>query len=105
MRVLAVAVVIAVVPAFHTSAKPLPGPVRSEVKARAWHAGCPVPLSGLRLLTVSYWGFDRRAHRGQLVVNRDAVAPLTKVFRQLYNKKDDRVNPLLSLFTQIIVAF
>jgi hypothetical protein len=72
------------VPAFHTSAKPLPAPVRSEVKARAWHAGCPVPLSGLRLLTVSYWGFDDRVHAGQLVVNASAAAPLAKVFRKLY---------------------
>ena len=27
--------------------------------------GCPVPLSGLRLLTVTYWGFDGHTHRGQ----------------------------------------
>ena len=43
---------------FASSIKPLPAPVRSELEARAWHEGCPVPLSGLRLLTVTYWGFD-----------------------------------------------
>ena len=83
MRALALSIAL-VAPAFHTSTKPLPAPVRSEVKARAWHAGCPVPLSGLRLLTVSYWGFDNRAHAGQLVVNEAAAAPLAKVFRRLF---------------------
>ena len=72
MRALVVALVLAA-PAFHATIRPLPAPVRSEVKARAWHAGCPVPLSGLRLLSVSYWGFDHRVHRGQLVVNQDAA--------------------------------
>jgi hypothetical protein len=83
MRILAVAIALAA-PVFHTSTKPLPAPVRSEVKARAWHVGCPVPLSGLRLLTVGYWGFDNRVHAGQLVVSESAAAPLAKVFQQLY---------------------
>jgi hypothetical protein len=43
-----------------------------------------VPLSQLRLLTVRHWGFDGRPHVGQLVVNREAAAPLAKVFRRLY---------------------
>jgi D-alanyl-D-alanine carboxypeptidase-like protein len=84
MRLLAVALALAAAPAFHASVKPLPAPIRSAVEARAWHPGCPVPLSDLRLLTVSYWGFDDRAHAGQLVVNEKAAAPLAKVFRQLY---------------------
>jgi hypothetical protein len=83
MRILALSIALAA-PVFHTSTKPLPAPVRSEVKARAWHVGCPVPLSGLRLLTVGYWGFDNRVHAGQLVVNESAAQPLAKVFRQLY---------------------
>jgi len=43
-----------------------------------------VPLSQLRLLTVRHWGFDGRAHSGQLVVDRAAAGPLAKVFRRLY---------------------
>ena len=41
-------------------------------------------FSGLRILHVTYWGFDDLAHPGQLVVNRSAVRPLTIVFRSLY---------------------
>ena len=50
----------------------------------SWHRGCPVAPAQLRRLRVSYWGFDRRAHTGTLVVNARAVAPLTRVFSRLY---------------------
>ena len=43
---------------FHVDSKPLTPAVASELRARAWHPGCPVPLSDLRILTVTYWGFD-----------------------------------------------
>ena len=69
---------------FQSSIQPLPASVRAEVRATAWHPGCPVPLSDLRVLAVSYRGFDGRTHSGQLVVNRSAAAPLAVVFRQLY---------------------
>jgi len=49
-----------------------------------WHAGCPVALSELRLLTASHWDFNGGVQTGQLVVNRQAAAPLAKVFRRLY---------------------
>jgi hypothetical protein len=50
----------------------------------SWHRGCPVAPAQLRRLRVSYWGFDRRAHTGTLIVNIRAVAPLTRVFSRLY---------------------
>jgi len=50
----------------------------------SWHRGCPVAPAGLRRLRVSYWGFDRRAHTGTVIVNVLAVAPLTRVFSRLY---------------------
>lgn len=73
-----------VVMAFHTSTAPLTAPVRAELTGRFWHAGCPVGLSHLRVLTVSHWGFDGRVHTGQLVVNESAAAPLARVFKRLY---------------------
>jgi D-alanyl-D-alanine carboxypeptidase len=50
----------------------------------SWHHGCPVAPAQLRRLRVTYWGFDRRAHIGTLVVNFRAVRPLVKVFSRLY---------------------
>jgi hypothetical protein len=51
---------------------------------RSWHAGCPVAPAQLRRLRLTFWGFDGRAHTGELVVNASAVAPLTRVFSRLY---------------------
>jgi D-alanyl-D-alanine carboxypeptidase len=53
----------------------------------SWHRGCPVAPSQLRRLRVTYWGFDRQAHTGALVVNARAVRPLTRVFSRLYAKR------------------
>ena len=66
------------------SIQPLPATLQSELSGRLWHVGCPVPLARLRVLTISYQGFDGRTHTGQLVVNEQAAAPLARVFRELY---------------------
>jgi D-alanyl-D-alanine carboxypeptidase len=81
---LAVSLLASAILPFHSAIQPLPGPVRWDLRHGAWHPGCPVPLSELRLLTVSYVGFDANSHTGQLVVNRNAAAPLATVFRKLY---------------------
>jgi D-alanyl-D-alanine carboxypeptidase len=83
-RLFAVPAVVAAFAPFHALIQPLSGAPRAEVRRSAWHAGCPVALSDLRLLTVSYIGFDGNVNSGQLVVNRSAAAPLARVFRQLY---------------------
>jgi hypothetical protein len=67
-----------------TPVRPLPAPVRAELSGEFWHSGCPVPLTQLRMLTVTYRGFDNRDHTGQLVVGADVAAPLERVFRKLY---------------------
>jgi hypothetical protein len=78
------AVLLALAP-FHASVEPLPQPVQTQLKAEGfWHQGCPVGLSGLRLLTVSQWGFDGKRHTGQIVVNKAAAGPLSRAFGRLY---------------------
>jgi hypothetical protein len=49
-----------------------------------WHAGCPVDPSQLRLLQLSYWGFDNQPHLGTMVVNVSMVDSVIKVFSTLY---------------------
>ena len=73
------------VAAFHSTITPLSAPRRAALRAAGvWHAGCPVSLSQLRVLTVVHWGFDGNTHTGQLVVNRRVAAPLARVFGRLY---------------------
>lgn len=51
---------------------------------RSWHPGCPVGLGRLRYLRISYWGFDGRPHRGEMVVNAAAVGPVRRAFAMLF---------------------
>src|SRR2546425_4882236 len=84
MRVVALSFALVAGQPFQSSVQSLPAPLQAELRNDFWHSGCPVPLSGLRVLTVTHWGFDRRVHTGQLVVNANSASPLSRVFRQLY---------------------
>jgi D-alanyl-D-alanine carboxypeptidase len=84
-KLLALIAVLAAPTGFHSSATPLPAPVKAQLKSGGfWHKGCPVGLSGLRLLTVSHRGWDGRSHTGRLIVNARAAGSLSRVFRSLY---------------------
>ena len=84
LRLLALPLLVVALHPQEPSIRALPAPLQATLASGFWEHGCPVPLSQLRLLTVRHWGFDGRAHVGQLVVNRSAAAPLAKVFRRLY---------------------
>jgi hypothetical protein len=53
----------------------------------SYRPGCPVGPSQLRLLRLGYWGFDKRAHTGELVVNVDVARHVVSVFERLYNAR------------------
>ena len=59
-------------------------PVTRAQLPHSWHAGCPVGPAQLRRVRLTYWGFDRTAHTGSLVVNAAAVGDLVRVFSRLY---------------------
>jgi hypothetical protein len=71
-------------PAYFASISPLPTGIRRWMNGVSWRPGCPVPLRDLRLIRLRYWGFDREAHRGRLVVHRDVAWTIAGVFRRLY---------------------
>src|SRR3954466_10218830 len=71
-------------PAFHAHVAPLSPALRAQMTGVSWHRGCPVPLGSLRLVTLSYHGFDGRVHTGRLIANADAAPALVAVFRRLF---------------------
>lgn len=60
----------------------------SEVTAgqlkSSWRPGCPVSPESLRKVTLTYWGFDDKAHTGELIVNRGVTTDVVAQFKQLY---------------------
>ena len=59
-------------------------PVRHQDVRFSYRTGCPVTPAELRLVSVSYRGFDGRSHLGTLVVNRRVARDVVTVFRRLY---------------------
>ena len=87
----------AVAPAasFHSSVTTIDAATAATMTS-SWRPGCPVALSDLRVLTLSYWGFDRASHDGRLVVNSRAAQPLTTAFRRLFDLRFpiERMQPI-----------
>lgn len=54
---------------------------------KTWHEGCPVGPTDLRLVTMSYVGFDGASHTGTMVVNRSVTSAVTRVFAFLYSRR------------------
>ena len=87
LRLLALPLAVVAFASYDSSVQPLPAPLERTLDGRFWQPGCPVPLSDLRLLTVTHWGFDGREHQGQLVVHRDSARKLAAVFKKLHAQK------------------
>lgn len=68
---------------FHATTGVITGALRRRM-GLTYQAGCPVPLSALRYLTLTFRGFDGRAHTGELVIAASAAASTVRVFRALF---------------------
>jgi hypothetical protein len=66
---------------FHSRIRAVPAAI---AKRSTWSAGCPVRLNRLRYVTVSFRGFDGRAHTGELLLNRSVAGDVVTVFRRLF---------------------
>ena len=63
-------------------------PPPSTVLARStWRRGCPVAATELSWVRLTFWGFDRRRHTGELLVHRSAAEALVDVFGRLYTTR------------------
>lgn len=72
-------------PIFVASVTPIDPATARRMTGVSWHAGCPVALEALRLLHLSFHGFDGAAHSGELVVAPRWAEPVVGVFRALFD--------------------
>jgi D-alanyl-D-alanine carboxypeptidase-like protein len=83
-RLLAIPLALVALHQADSSIRPLSQSLRSNLEHGQWHAGCPVTLSELRLVTVPYVDFEDRTREGQIIVHRDVAESVSTVFRKLY---------------------
>ncbi|NHA01839.1 M15 family metallopeptidase [Nocardioides sp. W3-2-3] len=63
---------------------PVPRTYRAKMIGVSWKPGCPVAIDDLRIVTMTYRGFDGRVHLGRLMVNRDVARSVVRAFRTMY---------------------
>jgi len=74
-------------PPYQATVSHLDRETRQLMRGNSWHRGCPVALWDLRLVWLTYWGFDREAHHGRLVVHRRWADEMVTVFRRIYRAR------------------
>jgi hypothetical protein len=62
-------------------------PVTAADLGASWRPGCPVGPDDLRLVRLTYWGFDGAPHTGAAVVHRDVTDDIVTAFRTLYAER------------------
>ena len=50
--------------------------------AKTYRRGCPVGASKLRTITMNYYGFDKRMHRGLMIVRTNLTSEITRSFQE-----------------------
>ena len=80
-----------VAPAVATTPRPFEGSIsrlspelRERMTGISWRRGCPVALSELRLLRMTYRGFDGDVHWGRMVVRDSQATRVRRIFRSMY---------------------
>ena len=74
----------AALPPFTSRVRPVAAAQQETMRAQQ-PATCPVPMDDLRLLELSYVGFDGRSHPGRMIVHVDVAADVVEVFAAMYS--------------------
>ncbi len=75
-------------PAYRSRVSTIPPPVSRRMTGVSHEPGsCPVELTDLRLLRLSYLGFDGRQHTGELVVAAQHARAVVRIFERLYEAR------------------
>lgn len=61
--------------------------VFQRIYGKSYKKECTVPRRELRYVRVLYYGFDKKTHIGELVVNRRIAGEICKIFYSLYCRK------------------
>lgn len=69
------------IPRFETSIET----VDAEALSHSWKEGCPVAPEDLRLIALSYWGFDGTVRRGEVIVHDDEARAVVEMFEVLFD--------------------
>lgn len=71
-------------PGYHATIRPVPEAV---LERSTWRPKCPVTVDELAYLTMTFWGFDRERHTGEMIVNRSVAHDVVTAFEVIYEAR------------------
>jgi hypothetical protein len=72
-------------PAFSATVSTVPEDYRDRMIGVSWKPGCPVPIDDLRIIDMSYWGFDGSVHDGgRLMVHKNVADEVVAAFGDMF---------------------
>jgi hypothetical protein len=74
-------------PTFAATVRPVDPATEEEMTGVSWKPGCPVPISDLRIIDMTHWGFDGAVHWGAMVVHEDVAHDVVEAFSMLYDAR------------------
>jgi N-acetyl-anhydromuramyl-L-alanine amidase AmpD len=72
---------------FQSSIGMLTAGQQAVMKQYSYRASCPVALDDLRVLNVSYYGFDGATHQGTIIVNASVADNTVAAFKALFEQR------------------
>ena len=69
---------------FKATIRPVPPAV---VERSTWRPRCPVTVDELAYLTMTFWGFDRETHTGEMIVHASVAEEIVGVFKALHKER------------------
>ncbi|GAA1513534.1 M15 family metallopeptidase [Nocardioides humi] len=70
---------------FTSAGRRLTDAEQAAMRGVTWQPGCPVPLADLRVVRLAFHDFAGRRRTGRLVVHRDVVADVRRIFERLWD--------------------
>ena len=55
------------------------------LESSTWSEHCPVAANDLRLMTMTFWGFDGQVYIGEMLVHASAADDLARVFKTVFD--------------------
>jgi hypothetical protein len=68
--------------------KEIPETIQNSMKHKGgWSSDCPVPMSRLKLLELSYYNFTKKVATGQMIVLDNVAESVVSIFQELFALK------------------
>jgi hypothetical protein len=66
---------------------PINEEIETRIKGVSWKQNNTIGLEDLCYVKVTYWGFDEKAHIGELIVSKELGKEVAEIFEELYSAK------------------